>query len=118
MLHDHVVDRNGTVLEEVKEIITLPNFEANQFRKIEDPSTFWYKSEIGFYDFYVIPLAKKLKDCGVFGVTSDEYLDYAVKNREEWKVKGEEIVKRMLQKIDEDDIFIGNNNIMNSQSQD
>jgi hypothetical protein len=24
--------------------------------------------EIGFFDFYVIPLAKKLKECGVFGV--------------------------------------------------
>ena len=28
--------------------------------------------EIGFFDFYIIPLAKKLKDCGVFGVSSDE----------------------------------------------
>ena len=24
---------------------------------------------------YIIPLAKKLKDCGVFGVSSDEYLN-------------------------------------------
>jgi len=30
---------------------------------------------------YIIPLAKKLKDCGVFGVSSDEYLNYAEKNR-------------------------------------
>jgi len=30
--------------------------------------------EIGFYDFYIIPLAKKLDQCGVFGVSSDEYL--------------------------------------------
>jgi hypothetical protein len=28
--------------------------------------------EIGFFDFYIIPLAKKLKECGVFGVSSDE----------------------------------------------
>jgi hypothetical protein len=34
--------------------------------------TVWYKGEIGFLDFYIIPLANKLKDCGVFGVSSDE----------------------------------------------
>ena len=38
----------------------------------KDPGTFWYKGEIGFFDNYIIPLAKKLKDCGVFGVSSDE----------------------------------------------
>lgn len=31
----------------------------------------------GFFDFYIIPLAKKLKDCGVFEVSSDEYLNSA-----------------------------------------
>lgn len=70
-------------------------------RAEKDPSEFWYKGEIGFFvsigsfllhvanlhakppqDFYIIPLAKKLKDCGVFGVSSDEYLNYAQRNRE------------------------------------
>lgn len=40
-------------------------------------ATFWYKGELGFFDNYIIPLAKKLKDCGVFGVSSDEFLNYA-----------------------------------------
>ena len=35
-----------------------------------DPASFWYKGELSFFDNYVIPLAKKLKDCGVFGVSS------------------------------------------------
>jgi hypothetical protein len=43
-----------------------------QGRAKNDPSERWYESEIGFFDFYVIPLAKKLKDCGIFGVSSDE----------------------------------------------
>jgi len=68
-----------------------------------DPSKNWYKGEIGFFDFYIIPLAKKLKDCGVFGVSSDEYLNYAVKNREEWEVKGKEIVEDMVRKVLADD---------------
>jgi len=68
-------------------------------RQETEPSTFWYKGEIGFFDFYIIPLAKKLKDCGVFGVSSDEYLNYAVKNREEWEIKGERVVQDMKNKM-------------------
>jgi hypothetical protein len=67
-------------------------------RAEKDPSETWYQSEIGFFDFYIIPLAKKLDDCGVFGVSSDEYLNYAMKNRQEWKDKGEEVVVEMLKK--------------------
>ena len=46
----------------------------------------------------VIPLAKKLKECGVFGVASDEYLSYAIANRQEWEARGEDIVKEMANK--------------------
>ena len=63
-----------------------------------DPSVGWYKGEIGFFDFYVIPLAKKLDNCGVFGVSSHEYLNYAKANREEWVREGESIVQEFLQK--------------------
>ena len=45
-----------------------------------------------------IPLAKKLKECGVFGVSSDEYLNYALENRQEWEAKGEGIVKSLIEK--------------------
>jgi len=61
-----------------------------------DPSPGWYKGEIGFFDFYIIPLAKKLESCGVFGVSSHEYLNYAMANRDEWAMKGEEIVESYL----------------------
>ena len=61
-----------------------------------DPSVGWYKGEIGFFDFYIIPLAKKLETCGVFGVSSHEYLGYAEANRSEWEERGEEIVQEYL----------------------
>jgi hypothetical protein len=64
-------------------------------RAEKDPSEFWYEGEIGFFDFYIIPLAKKLKDCGVFGVSSYEYLNYAEKNRREWISRGQEMVADM-----------------------
>ena len=51
-------------------------------------------------DNYVIPLAKKLDQCGVFGVSSDEYLMYAEANRQEWEKKGEAIVKGYVDKIE------------------
>ena len=59
--------------------------------------TFWYKGEFGFFDFYIIPLTKKLKECGVFGVSSDEYLNYAMKNCQEWEARGQEVVAEMIE---------------------
>eukprot|EP00934_Nitzschia_sp_Nitz4_P002211 Nitzschia sp. Nitz4//scaffold363_size14950//383//8108//NITZ4_008904-RA/size14950-snap-gene-0.0-mRNA-1//1//CDS//3329549257//2211//frame0 len=64
----------------------------------QDPSVNWYKGEIGFFDFYIIPLAKKLKECQVFGVSSDEYLNYAECNRAEWEQKGQALVASYLEK--------------------
>ena len=70
-----------------------------QGRSETDPSLNWYKGELGFFDFYIIPLAKKLKDCGVFGVSSDEYLNYAEQNRAEWEARGQEVVEEMINKV-------------------
>ena len=67
-------------------------------RAHKDPAEFWYQGEIGFFDFYVIPLARKLKDCAVFGVSSDEYLNYALENRKEWEAKGQEVVAELVDK--------------------
>ena len=74
-------------------------------RAEKDPSTFWYEGEKGFYDYYIIPLAKKLKECGVFGVSSSEYLDYAIRNREEWEVRGQEVVQEMMANIKNEEKF-------------
>jgi hypothetical protein len=65
-----------------------------------DPSVNWYKGEIGFFDFYVIPLANKLDSCGVFGVSSLEYLNYAKANRDEWIREGGNLVKEFLAKYE------------------
>ena len=64
-----------------------------------DPSTFWYQGELGFFDNYIIPLAKKLKECNVFGVSSDEYLTYAVLNRAEWEERGQDIVDSLTSEL-------------------
>ena len=69
-----------------KRLFTEMYVAFRQGRMAKDPSTFWYKGEIGFFDNYIIPLAKKLKECNVFGVSSDECLNYAIQNRNEWYV--------------------------------
>ena len=75
-------------------------------RAEKNPADSWYQGEIGFFDFYVIPLAKKLSDCGVFGVSSDEYLIYATKNRDEWEARGEEIVREMVEQVESNPEYI------------
>jgi 3'5'-cyclic nucleotide phosphodiesterase len=75
-------------------------------RTTTDPSISWYEGELGFYDFYIIPLAKKLKECGVFGVSSDEYLQYATNNRAEWASRGKEIVAEMKERVDTTGLII------------
>ena len=72
-------------------------------RMENNPADMWYKGELGFFDNYIIPLAKKLKECGVFGVASDEYLNYAMENRREWEEKGEAFVKELVQRYLEED---------------
>jgi hypothetical protein len=62
-------------------------------RSEKDPSAGWYEGELWFFDNYVIPLTKKLRDCGVFGVSSDEYQNYAEQNRNEWLVRGVQMVE-------------------------
>ena len=52
-----------------------------------------------FFDNYVIPLARKLKECGVFGAASEECLRYAISNRKEWEAKGEDIVAQYLARL-------------------
>jgi len=69
-------------------------------RADKNPATNWYQGELGFYDFYIIPLAKKIKQCQVFGVSSDEYLSYAMQNRAEWEERGKELVEEMAKKME------------------
>ena len=75
-------------------------------RAENDPTEGWCKSEIGFFDFYIIPLAQKLSECGVFGVSSDEYLDYAKRNRNEWEKKGKKVVQSYIKKYKKDKMIL------------
>jgi hypothetical protein len=92
-----VHNRNGTSACSVKLY-----FAYLTSRSDKDPSAGWYEGELWFFDNYVIPLARKLKECGVFGVSSDEYLNYALQNRSEWERKGREICEAMKSRADKE----------------
>ena len=69
----------------------------------KNPADFWYEGEVWFFDNYIIPLSKKLRDCSVFGPTSDEHLDYARNNRVMWEKDGRAIVAEMLKKVEREE---------------
>lgn len=93
MQHWHIYRKwNARLLEEMYKAY-------KDGRSQTDPCESWYEGEIGFFDYYIIPLAMKLKSCGVFGVSSDEYLNYAQQNRREWESKGLEIVAEMKERM-------------------
>jgi class 3 adenylate cyclase len=93
MQHWHIYRKwNERLFEELYRAFIQGRAETN-------PADNWYKGEMGFFDFYIIPLAKKLKECGVFGVSSDEYLNYAMKNRQEWELRGQEVVESMMEHV-------------------
>jgi hypothetical protein len=90
MQHWHVYQKwNRRLFEEM--------YEAYKSgRSSNNPAESWYKGELWFYDNYIIPLAKKLDECQVFGASSDEFLTYALDNRNEWEMKGETIVDELV----------------------
>jgi len=95
MQHWHVYQKwNERLFDEMMVAFKSGRMDSN-------PAENWYQGELKFFDSYIIPLAKKLKECGVFGVSSDEYLRYALENRREWESKGEEIVAKMVEKCNE-----------------
>jgi hypothetical protein len=63
-----------------------------------DPSEGWYEGELWFFDNYTILMATRLRESGVFGVSSDEYMSYAKDNRREWESKGAMLVDEWVAK--------------------
>jgi 3'5'-cyclic nucleotide phosphodiesterase len=93
MQHFHIYKRwNQKLFNEMYNAYKAGRTEVN-------PIDGWYQGELGFFDFYIIPLAKKLEECNAFGVSSHEYLSYALQNRSEWESKGRQIVEEYQQPV-------------------
>lgn len=66
-------------------------------RSAKDPSEGWYLGEMIFYDKHIIPLARRLKESGMFGSTAYVLLQNAQDNRSQWHDKGQKILEEMQQ---------------------
>jgi hypothetical protein len=64
-----------------------------------NPADYWYADELAFLENCAIPLATKLRDSRMFGASSEELLNYAKRNRDEWKLKGQEVVASMTNRF-------------------
>lgn len=60
-----------------------------------DPADKWFEGELSFFDYVVIPIAKKLEECKVFGEYSHVFLECAELNRLEWQCKGQRLVEEV-----------------------
>ena len=57
---------------------------------------YWYSKELEFLKKHVLPSAKKLGDCGMFGHSSQECLSYAQMNLETFKEKGRGLIQEWI----------------------
>jgi hypothetical protein len=66
-------------------------------RLMQNPSIFWYKSEMLFFDEHVVPIAQRISACGVFEQsTGDQYLSFSLSNRQQWAAKGGDHIASMM----------------------
>lgn len=71
-------------------------------RSGNDPSNGWYENQLGFYRLYVIPLAEKMKKCGVFGERGGEWVKNAILIRDQWSREGEQVTKNLIASVERD----------------
>ena len=66
-------------------------------KKGDDPMNGWFNNQIGFLDFYLLPLARKLDDTGAFGDTRGAvFADIVEKSRERWTKEGMGVTMKII----------------------
>ena len=62
-----------------------------------DPEANWFKNQIGFLECYLLPLAQRLEDTGVFGEQMGQLFAQIVEsNRDMWLVEGQEVTDAIV----------------------
>lgn len=64
-----------------------------------DVSANWFKGQMGFFDHYILPLAKRLEQSGVFGKSGEIFAKNLEKNRTRWLEEGEDRCKDMHNRV-------------------
>lgn len=63
----------------------------------DDPQAGWFNNQIGFLEAYLLPLARKLDDTGVFGDTRGSIFAHIVEeNKERWMREGASLTANII----------------------
>jgi hypothetical protein len=64
-----------------------------------DPQARWFENQIGFLESYLLPLARRLEDMGVFGDEIGQTFAATVEaNRDKWLVEGMDVTELIVEK--------------------
>ena len=63
----------------------------------KDPSEIWFEDQIGFFNGYVIPLAQRMVESGIFLNNGHEFVKRAKFNCERWKIEGRQICRTFFE---------------------
>ena len=64
----------------------------------DDPQNGWYDNQITFLDSYILPLARRLEDTGIFGdETGRMFADIVLDNRDKWVTDGRACTSHVIQ---------------------
>jgi hypothetical protein len=64
-----------------------------------DPAPSWFENQISIMEHYILPLAGKLYDVGIFGdIVGSTFTDYAEENIDDWLIKGSDLSDSLKQK--------------------
>jgi len=70
---------------------------AHASNKGPDVSRNWFKNQIGFLELYVLPLAKKMNETGVFGrIIGPSFARLVENNRDRWLLDGEKVTNDII----------------------
>lgn len=62
-----------------------------------DPQGRWFENQIGFLESYLLPLARRLEDTGVFGeAMGQRFAQIVESNRDTWLVEGSEVSEEII----------------------
>jgi hypothetical protein len=68
-----------------------------------DPKGNWFENQIGFLDFYLLPMARRLEDTKVFGdATGEAFPNIVINNRDRWMTDGYSVATNVIYQGAED----------------
>lgn len=104
--HWHVYRKwNGRLLEEM-------NQAYHEGRSHNNPFIRWYEGELLFFDNQILPLAEKINQAGVFGVSGQELLNYALANKKEWSLFGRDVVAGVMESLRENSFRVSSTHLL------